>query len=92
VEVVHIVGGGAQNPLLCQMTANATGRLVVAGPVEATALGNGLVQLIALGELRDLTEARAVVRRSFTPQPYQPQHTSEWNMAYARFSTLLTAS
>jgi rhamnulokinase len=91
VDVIHIVGGGAQNPLLCQMTANATGRLVLAGPVEATALGNGLVQLIALGELSNLAEARAVVRRSFAPQRYEPQHRADWDAAFARFRQVMPA-
>ncbi len=85
VEVIHIVGGGSQNPLLCQMTANATGHPVLAGPVEATALGNGLVQLIARGELRDLAQARDVVRASFPPNRYKPQSTSAWDEAYGRF-------
>jgi rhamnulokinase len=89
VEALHIVGGGSQNPLLCQMTANATGRPVLAGPVEATALGNGLAQLIALGELRDLAEARAVVRASFPPIRYQPRDADVWAAACERFAKLL---
>jgi sugar (pentulose or hexulose) kinase len=58
VEILHIVGGGSQNELLNQLTAEATGLPVIAGPVEATVIGNALVQLIALGELKDLREAR----------------------------------
>jgi len=91
VEVIHIVGGGSRNPLLCQMTANATGRPVLAGPVEATALGNGLVQLIALGELHDLAEARAVVRASLPPTRYEPTQTADWDAAYERFQQIMTA-
>jgi rhamnulokinase len=85
VEVIHIVGGGAQNPLLCQMTANATGRPVVAGPAEATALGNALVQMIGRGDLRDLAEARALVRASTQPTRYTPQDSAAWDAAYGRF-------
>ena len=90
IDAIHIVGGGSQNPMLCQMTADATGRTVLAGPVEATALGNGLVQLIALGELRDLAEARAVVRASFPPIRYEPHHTADWDAAYAMFLKITT--
>lgn len=90
VDVIHIVGGGSQNPLLCQMTADATGRPVLAGPVEATALGNGLVQLIALGEIKDIAEARQVVRASFPPVLYEPQSGTDWEAAYVRFRGLVT--
>ncbi len=90
VDVLHIVGGGAQNPLLCQMTADATRCPVLAGPVEATALGNGLVQLIARGELRDLAEARQVVRTSYPPQQYEPERSGDWEMAYERFRKIIT--
>lgn len=90
VDVLHIVGGGAQNAMLCQMAADATGRPVMAGPVEATTLGNGLIQLIALGEIRDLAEARRVVRESHPPTVYHPHHTDRWAEAYARFTQLLS--
>jgi rhamnulokinase len=92
VDVIHIVGGGSRNPLLCQMTADATHRPVLAGPVEATALGNGLVQLIALGELRDLAEARAVVRASLPPTHYQQSQTDAWDAAYERFKQVMTTN
>ncbi|MEZ4671602.1 MAG: rhamnulokinase family protein [Anaerolineae bacterium] len=90
VEVIHIVGGGSQNPVLCQMTADATGRPVLAGPVEATALGNGLVQLIALGEIKDIAEARRVIRASFPPVLYESKSTASWDEAYSRFRRLMT--
>ena len=71
--VVHIVGGGSQNRLLCQLTADATGKRVIAGPVEATALGNVLVQARAAGVLSGgLGELRAVVRASQHPAEYVP--------------------
>ncbi len=85
VDALHIVGGGAQSLLLCQMTADATGCPVFAGPVEATALGNGLVQLIARGELRDLADARQVVRASYPPRQYEPEHREDWEQAYEQF-------
>jgi rhamnulokinase len=77
VETVHVVGGGARNALLCQLTADLTGRPVIAGPVEATALGNVLVQAQALGEVAGLAEMRERVRasvqlRRFDPSPAQP--------------------
>jgi rhamnulokinase len=86
VEVLHVVGGGARNVLLCQMTAEATGRPVLAGPVEATALGNVMVQAYARGAVRSLQEIRSVVRRSTEVRCYEPHRDREqWNGAYARF-------
>jgi rhamnulokinase len=82
-------GGGCQNELLCQLTADACNRLVLAGPVEATAIGNIIVQAIGLGLLGSLAEGREVVRRSFEVKRYEPQHSAEWDMAYARFKELL---
>jgi rhamnulokinase/L-fuculokinase len=67
------------------MTANATGRPVVAGPIEATVIGNALVQLIALGELKDLNEARQVVIQSEGLKRYEPHDTSVWEEAYQRY-------
>jgi len=72
VEVVHLVGGGSQNALLCQLTADTVGRPVVAGPVEATALGNVLVQARAVGELGSLADMRAVAAASVEPIRYEP--------------------
>ncbi|HVN06933.1 MAG TPA: rhamnulokinase family protein [Bryobacteraceae bacterium] len=71
-DVIHIVGGGSRNALLNQLVADATGRTVVAGPSEATAIGNVLIQAIGAGELAGLEEARAVVRRSFSVETYHP--------------------
>ncbi|MEO8611805.1 MAG: rhamnulokinase family protein [Chloroflexota bacterium] len=88
VDVIHIIGGGSQNQLLCQMTADATGRLVLAGPVEATALGNALVQFITLGDLSNIGEAREVVARSSQLMRYEPQQQDLWNEAYERFISL----
>jgi rhamnulokinase len=74
INTVHIVGGGSQNTLLCQLTANRTGRRVLAGPVEATAVGNVLIQGRAAGLVQgDLSELRALVVRTFPPAEYQPR-------------------
>lgn len=89
VEVIHIVGGGTQNELLNQFTANATGRPVITGPIEATALGNILVQARTAGAVGSLSEIRAVVRASSTMKRYEPQNVSGWNEAYERFSSIL---
>ena len=86
IQSIHIVGGGANNQLLCQMTANACQRPVVAGPAEATALGNLLVQAIALGLVSSLDEARQVVRRSVELQTYDPMSADVWEAARHRRS------
>lgn len=90
LEVIHIVGGGSQNRLLCQFTADATHRPVLAGPVEATAIGNVLMQALALGEFASLQEARAVVRNSFEMACYQPGDPASWDAAYERFCDLVS--
>jgi rhamnulokinase len=73
IRVIHIVGGGSQNRLLNQLAANITGRVVIAGPVEATAIGNVLIQAMGAGVVRDLEEARQIVARSFLVEKFQPQ-------------------
>jgi rhamnulokinase len=90
LEVIHIIGGGSQNRLLCQLTADATGKPVIAGPVEATAIGNALVQAIALEHVGSLTEGRQLVARSFRLTDYRPRTLSGWDEAYERFTALLT--
>jgi rhamnulokinase len=84
-EVVHVVGGGCQNQLLCQFTADACNRPVLAGPVEATAIGNVLVQALGLGLLGSLADAREVVRRSFEVTAYTPRQPERWQEPYERF-------
>ncbi|MCL4863135.1 MAG: rhamnulokinase [Caldilineaceae bacterium] len=87
---IHIVGGGTQNGLLCQFTADATGRPVVAGPVEATAIGNLIVQAMALGLVGSLAQGRELVRRSFEVTTYEPATARDgWEAAYARLVTLV---
>jgi rhamnulokinase len=90
-ETVHVVGGGSRNHLLCQFTADAIGRPVLAGPAEATALGNLLVQLIAQGELGSLAEARQVARASTELRVFEPHHEASWDEAYARLGRLVQA-
>jgi rhamnulokinase len=85
---LHVVGGGARNRLLCQWTADATELPVLAGPVEATEMGNLLVQALALGELSSLDEAREVVRASAAPVLYEPRDGDAWAERHARFRAL----
>jgi rhamnulokinase len=89
IPTLHIVGGGTQNRLLSQFAANSTGRTVVAGPVEATAVGNILMQMLATGAIASLDEGREVVRRSFNVEVFEPAETTAWDDAYARFTALL---
>jgi rhamnulokinase len=89
IDTVRVVGGGCQNALLCQLTADACGREVVAGPVEATALGNLLMQAIAAGELPDIVTGRQVLAESLELQRYEPRATAPWDEAAGRFEKLL---
>jgi rhamnulokinase len=89
IKVIQIVGGGSQNRLLNQLTADVTGRRVVTGPVEATAIGNILMQMLAVGQIGSLSEGRDLVRRSFPVESYEPKGGSAWTEAYQKFVTLL---
>ncbi len=88
VQVIHIVGGGTQNQLLNQFTSDACGRPVFAGPIEATALGNVLLQARANGDISSLSEIRDVVRSSETIGEYTPKDSAAWNDAWGRFQEL----
>ena len=88
VEVIHIVGGGTQNQLLNQFTADACARPVFAGPIEATALGNVLLQARAAGDISSLSEIRDVVRGSETIGEYTPRDSAAWEDAWGRFLQL----
>jgi rhamnulokinase len=90
LDEIHVVGGGAQNELLCRWTADAAAATVLAGPAEATVIGNLLGQALALGELSSLAEAREVVRSSFTPREYQPSGAPEWTEARERFAAIIS--
>jgi rhamnulokinase len=86
---LQIVGGGSRNRLLNQFTADATGRTVYAGPVEATALGNIAMQMVATGTVNSLADARRVIERSFPVDRFEPKETERWNDHYGRFQQLL---
>lgn len=85
IPQIHIVGGGARNALLCQITANVTHKTVLAGPVEASAMGNMLVQLKALGKINTMDELRTMVRASTVIEAYHPQAGSHWEEIYQNF-------
>ena len=85
IDVLHIVGGGSMNELLCQFAANATGKKIMAGPVEATAIGNILMQGIATGQISSLTKGRELIRKSFDLKEYKPQETAVWSKEYEKF-------
>jgi rhamnulokinase len=85
VEEIRVVGGGSRNRLLNQFTAEATGRRVVAGPVEATALGNIAVQMLATGAVGSLADARVIIERSFPVERYDPIAHEHWDAEYGRF-------
>ena len=87
--VIHILGGGSQNQVLNQFVADATGRTVVAGPTEATAAGNVLIQAIGSGAIANLEEARAVVRRSFSTRVVRPAAGVDWDGAYEKYRRLV---
>jgi rhamnulokinase len=88
VGTIHVVGGGARNAFLCRLTADACGRPVVAGPVEATAMGNVLVQAMGTGQIRDLAEAHEVARRSSNLVVYEPGAGLDWDERAGRLGVL----
>jgi rhamnulokinase len=93
IGTINILGGGSQNSLLCQLTSDATRRPVLAGPVEATALGNLMVQAYARGHLTSLEEIREAVRRSVEVQEYEPQGGEDgWQEAYEKLRGLIGAA
>ncbi|MCC7518940.1 MAG: rhamnulokinase [Verrucomicrobiae bacterium] len=85
---LHVVGGGSQNSLLGQLTADAIGRPVIAGPAEATALGNCLIQAKGLKAVKDRAHLRRIVRNSFELRRYEPKEAAKWDAHYARFLDL----
>jgi rhamnulokinase len=89
LETIRVVGGGSQNHLLCQFTADACERPVVAGPVEATALGNIMIQAIATGRLPDVATGRQAIAASVPRRHFEPRASAAWQDAMARFRGLL---
>jgi rhamnulokinase len=89
IETIHIIGGGSQNQGLCQAAADATGKRVLAGPVEATAAGNILVQAMATGLISNIAEGRKIVRRSFPLKEYLPADSDAWQEPYRKFASFV---
>jgi rhamnulokinase len=85
ISEVQIVGGGSRNRLLNQFTADATGRTVIAGPVEATALGNVAMQMLATGAVDSLADARRIIEHSFPAERFEPESADRWAAHYRRF-------
>lgn len=88
VAVIHIVGGGAQNALLCQLTANFTKKDVIAGPIEASSMGNILVQMKALGEIENVSDLREIVKRSCSISEYYPENQEYYEEIYYKFQQI----
>ena len=86
INKLHVIGGGSKNALLCQLTANAIGIPVIAGPAEGTAYGNILVQAMAMGHVKSLAEIRQIVRNSVETTSYAPADVAAWETAYRKFS------
>jgi rhamnulokinase len=84
-RAIRVVGGGSRNALLNQLTADATGRRVLAGPVEAAVLGNLAMQMVAINEVTNLQAARALIHVSFPPETYEPLNRDAWNRMYEKF-------
>ena len=89
IEKLHVVGGGSQNTLLNQFTADACGLPVYAGPAEATTLGNVLMQAIATGQLDSVEQGRAMIAKSFPVRDFFPQESEAWDEAYHRFQKMM---
>ena len=83
IDTIHIIGGGSQDELICRFAASASGRTITAGPVEATAIGNMMVQLMALGQVKSLEEIREVVKNSAVIKTYKPEE--DWSAFYPGF-------
>lgn len=88
-SVINIVGGGIKDKMICQFTANATKRIVEAGPTEATSIGNVIVQAIASGAVKNLEEGRKIVKNSFDITRYEPQEEPAWDAAYKKWCEII---
>jgi sugar (pentulose or hexulose) kinase len=87
---LHAGGGGIQNEMLCQATANALGIEVLAGPIEATSCGNIITQMVATGESPDFATGRSLIRSSFDFTTYKPTERPSWDKAYAEFLRIIS--
>jgi rhamnulokinase len=90
IHTIRVVGGGALNHFLCQMTADTCAREVVAGPVEAAAFGNAMMQAIATGHIKNLSEGQSALRNSVEVQTYRPRQSAEMQQAFARYKSFAT--
>lgn len=89
-DVLHVLGGGTKDGFLCEMTSNSINLPVTAGPIEATALGNIILQLKALGEISSVEEGRKIIARTEKTKKYMPEHTQQWDEAYERYKKIIT--
>ena len=89
-ETVHMVGGGIKDTLLCRLTAGACGVPVTAGPVEATVIGNIATQLMALGHIKSIEQARDIIAASFPIEQYAPENESEFAAAFEKYKAICT--
>ena len=87
---MHVIGGGSRNRLLSQMTANAIGIPVIAGPSEATAIGNVMLQAKAAGLVSSLQEMRNIITQTVTPETFLPEDCESWNNAYYKYINIIT--
>jgi rhamnulokinase len=90
MDKIHIIGGGSQNKFLCQLTADATGLQVIAGPAESTAIGNLLVQAMGSGYVKSLSEIREIAKNSCETEVFRPVGTDKWDKVYDRFVNIVT--
>lgn len=88
-DVLHLMGGGTKDGFLCELSAESLGIPVIAGPIEATALGNIILQLIALGEIESIEEGRKIIRDTEKVKVFQREHTPEWDVAFKRFCEII---
>lgn len=88
-DVLHLLGGGTKDSFLCQMTADSLNIPVTAGPTEATALGNIMLQLIALGEIESVKEGRRILASSESVKTYLPENSEEFASAYEKFENII---
>ena len=90
IETLHVIGGGSRNELLNQFTANAIGIPVIAGPSEATAIGNVMIQAMTAGEAEDINGMRQLIHNSIPLKTYQPQDSENWDTAYIHFKHIIS--
>lgn len=88
-DVLHLMGGGTKDGFLCELSAESLGIPVIAGPVEATALGNIILQLIALGEIESIEEGRKIIRDTEKVKIFEKEHTPDWDEAFGRFCEII---